>query len=201
MHLLILLLGVLLLAASAHAAYLDSAPFAPGSVDDPEAKDFGFNSTSLPLITSDPRAFTAVFSTRSDPVQSYNLYWKVESGDRLRVAMILNSPDKREAVDLYYAWMGVGFGSTMLNANFVVCHLTQRGPLVKIHRHAEVDGYYASASLEDSAPVERLNGGFANNSTAFFCEWRIPLSAIPSFRNDSLIWAYTPRNQYNTAVR
>ncbi|KAI8835563.1 hypothetical protein BC829DRAFT_493555 [Chytridium lagenaria] len=172
---LLLSISLLLLPPSltVNAEYIDESEYQLRMTKDPESKDFAFNSTSVPELMSDQRAFRASLSKRTDR-QFYDLYWKVESGDRLRAILTLTSMDK----DLDRAWLGIGFGNTMLNANFIICHLNQNGPSVRIHRHSEVDGYYASRSQEDSGPVERLNGGYING-TMFFCEWRIALSAIP----------------------
>ncbi|KAI8848062.1 hypothetical protein BC829DRAFT_444136 [Chytridium lagenaria] len=136
------------------AAYLNESEYIALNALDPESKDFAYNATSIPELMQDQRAFRSSLSKRSDR-QFYDFYWKVESGDRLRAVATLTSLDS----DLDRAWLGIGFGNTMLNANFIICHLNQNGPSVRIHRHSEVDGYYASRSQEDSTPVERLKRG------------------------------------------
>ncbi|KAJ3114097.1 hypothetical protein HDU96_002557 [Phlyctochytrium bullatum] len=171
----------------------------------PEDKDFQYNSSSLPALLQDPQAFRYRLSRRpasgfGSPAQQYNVTWRVETGDVLHVVMSFYSPGPG-SIDR--GWIGLGFGSTMLSANVIICHLNpptpKEGGHVRIHRHSEVDGYYASYSLEDSAPVNRIDGGFVDETG--FCEWRVQLAAIPSSRNGSLIWAFQPKNLYNTAVK
>ncbi|KAJ3115304.1 hypothetical protein HDU96_000855 [Phlyctochytrium bullatum] len=189
--LLLALLLLFLFLPATLADYIEGPPAAEGYF--PTDTHYVFNATTFPDLYLDPSAFRAQLSRRSD-AENYNLTWRVEEGDMLHGVLALAAPRG----GLRYAWLGLGFGGTMLDANFLICHLNAYGPNVRVHRHNEVTGYYTPPVLESPHPIERLDGGYVD--AIFFCEFQVPLSAIPPSHRGNLIWAYNPNSLFNTAV-
>ncbi|KAJ3113653.1 Cell death protease [Phlyctochytrium bullatum] len=100
----------------------------PVLIEDPQSKDFAFNSSLLPTtLLSDPTTARHVLAT--DPrSHKYEIAFRlIPSSNTLHAALLMspaNLPDKPTK-----AWVGIGFGGSMLDASFVVCHMAVVYPI------------------------------------------------------------------------
>ncbi|KAJ3135407.1 Small subunit processome component, partial [Irineochytrium annulatum] len=153
-----------------------------------------FTGTTLPAMVRDPTVSRTTLSNGPGGGQrlTYDFYWRVEGAakETLHVTMLFASD-------------GMGFGSTMLDANFVLCHhhpneVNPNQYQVLIHRHDSVNGYYAPPILpaDQLRPVVGISGGMPN-ATSFFCEWSIPVASVPAAHWGNMIWALNPNPDPN----
>ncbi|KAJ3009338.1 hypothetical protein HKX48_008023 [Thoreauomyces humboldtii] len=99
-------------------------------------------------------------------------------------------------------WMGIGFGATMLGADFIVSHLYPN-LTVQIHEHTPRNQYAPPYAVWHPEPwvMTPLNGGYVNGT--FFVEVRRPVIPQPSCcythatlasgrdgSEQNMIWAY-----------
>ncbi|KAJ3113359.1 hypothetical protein HDU96_003495 [Phlyctochytrium bullatum] len=199
-------------------------------------KDYEFFSSKVPDIVEDPDAFHITLADRTKMGRlTYQLHWRIERDPALTTNLINDDSTNwwnddtvlRAAMTLtisngsqsYMPWIGLGFGTGMLNSWVIVCHgglngttvdtrnnVTQTGlGYMKIHRHDYVDTYRSSLTLPSSAPLQPIAGGVAQDSDDLtrtaFCEWSLPLAKVPPqyLRSKSIVWALNPSSGYNTA--
>lgn len=131
----LLLFPLLLLLVSAEEAYADID--VPTATPDPASFQF-----SRTFFSNGNRALDYPQSAASGPQYNYTFYWSVlEEGTAnatLRAGMQL------AGMDMKWAWVGMGFGRSMLEAQFIVCHQmsgTKYPDPTKIEMHEHVTAF------------------------------------------------------------
>ncbi|KND03392.1 uncharacterized protein SPPG_00880 [Spizellomyces punctatus DAOM BR117] len=157
-----------------------------------------FSSQTLP----DPSTYQHSVSLANVGSGNYSMAFALENGAKsVRFLMMLSG------VQLNRAWMGIGFGSSMLSSGFIITHLLANGS-VEMHEHTHRNQYAPPTSHEDPKNwvMEPLNGGYVNG--IMFSEFRRPVDPPPpveyphvtlSFMSPQhMIWAYNPASKINT---
>ncbi|TPX61351.1 hypothetical protein PhCBS80983_g01149 [Powellomyces hirtus] len=105
-------------------------------------------------------------------------------------------------------WFGIGFGESMLGADFIVAHLYNTST-VEVHEHVPRNQYAPPFASFNPTPwvMEPLNGGYVDGN--FFVEVRKPLVPEPrpydhetlvsgkNGESQRMIWAYNPASVRN----
>jgi len=144
----------------------------------------------------------------------YDLYWRLETQDDhdvLRFAVILTGWPTSGNRAMDKAWLGLGFGDSMLRADFLVLHQEEKEDGVHAHEHIARKVYAPPYKDKNSTWITKaVNGGGFNGT--MFVEWVRPLlppandttghhASLSRGGSDSLmqsmIWAYQPRPNLN----
>ena len=86
--------------------------------------------------------FSKTFYNMPDNDYTYSMYWNIiDAGTRneslegmLTLSASGNAPMNR-------SWLAIGFGSTMLNAEFIVCHADKSNSTIQLHEHFSMEIY------------------------------------------------------------
>ncbi|KAJ3181008.1 hypothetical protein HDU87_001658 [Geranomyces variabilis] len=144
----------------------------------------------------------------SDPTVAYGLnytfYWSVENPNTNN--QTLHGLIQLQGQNMKWAWAGIGFGRSMLDAQFIVCHQESSPQYaatgeVEMHEHTTLFKYAPPTQdfgVQIAVPVQ----GISQNN-ALMCEFRRPLTPIDSYHTDlsapmnNMIWAFNPRSGLN----
>ncbi|KAJ1557835.1 hypothetical protein HK096_005078, partial [Nowakowskiella sp. JEL0078] len=175
------------------------------------------SSTTLPSTSNFANSYNFTIlprgslSTLSKSNGFFSIHWKVDNqyqaNATLRVLLQLKSVVKPDTT--FQPWMGIGFGSSMLDATFIICHSQPAG--VDVHEH-QTNGIYSipkkyiPIAQREKWIVKAVDGGHLDDGT-FFCLFTRPVlptvvvdpilqpnitaAAIHGTRQD-LLWAYNP---------
>ncbi|KAI8592820.1 hypothetical protein BDZ88DRAFT_504181 [Geranomyces variabilis] len=158
-----------------------------------------FRATELPDLT--PYGTLTTLATHSGGRYSFGSYLEDDANVRFYLAL--------EGLELGMPWMGIGFGRTMLGADFIVGHLYPNGT-VQMHEHVPRNQYappFPVWNPNDGWIMTAMNGGYING--IFFLEVRRPLIPDPRPYDhmtlldgkdgvpQRMIWAYNPASVRN----
>ncbi|KAJ3024283.1 NADH-cytochrome b5 reductase [Thoreauomyces humboldtii] len=183
-------------------AYADTAQYdLPVPVGNPDPSSFQFQSTfwqdSSSWVSTDP-----TLTSRLD----YSLHWSVEqqgTANETIHALIRLSGD-----NLKYAWAGIGFGRSMLEAQFIVCHQMSGNQYpnpatVELHEHATLYKYAPPQDYNGQHAAFPVQGSFNNNTLS--CEFTRRTQPQDGYHVNldpnalsPMIWGFNPRSDLNT---
>ncbi|KAI8822203.1 uncharacterized protein EV422DRAFT_566639 [Fimicolochytrium jonesii] len=160
-----------------------------------------YRATQLPDMSQYSRPVTLA---RTETGQLQFAYY-IENNTYLRFMTMMTG------FKLGHAFMGLGFGDSMLIADFVITHLGPDGSTVESHEHIHRMQYAPPWASENPEPwvIEPINGGLVNGT--FFSEIRRPFDPpqrsrphVALARGDvgdgqHVIWAYnvdSPKNDW-----
>jgi hypothetical protein len=83
-------------------------------------------------------SFNTVLST--SPNYVVTLYWSVDNENTPTEDLSFALSIKTETSGWNYQWLAIGFGTSMLDAQFIVCHGMKDGKVV-MHQHSSTRGY------------------------------------------------------------
>ncbi|KAJ3162661.1 S-methyl-5-thioribose-1-phosphate isomerase [Geranomyces michiganensis] len=158
-----------------------------------------FRATELPDLT--PYGTITTLATNGGGRYSFGSYLEDENNVRFYLAL--------ENMAFGMPWMGIGFGRTMLDADFIVGHLYANNT-VEMHEHVPRNQYgppFPMWNPNAGWVMTAMNGGYVNG--IFFLEVRRPLVPDPrpyshmtlldgkDGKPQRMIWAYTPASDRN----
>ncbi|KAI9205297.1 uncharacterized protein BJ171DRAFT_71382 [Polychytrium aggregatum] len=165
-----------------------STNFVPTS-ETPPPPDLSYLQTFIEFTSADPY----VYQLR------WNFYTDAATGTPYISAAMSLTISSNNLVT--YPWMGIGFGTSMLNAQFVVCHFNDAANSVQIHEHISRNQYASPQHYLGTYLIRTEDGYFSNSSTSgvtFICRFNRTLYGdaehVDISSGTSLLWAFNPSN-------
>ncbi|KAI9100523.1 hypothetical protein DFS34DRAFT_488659 [Phlyctochytrium arcticum] len=139
-----------------------------------------------------------IYPNRTDGYQ-HAFYWQVENEDTADETLhgileLTAAPGK----PMSWSWIGIGFGKSMLDAQFIVCHQL-KGAAIEMHEHTSAGSYRAPYHFHGGQVATPVQGAFINNRLV--CEFtrktRPNDNGVHSdidVNNAPILWAFSPVN-------
>ncbi|KAJ3159313.1 hypothetical protein HDU86_001916 [Geranomyces michiganensis] len=200
-HFLVFALAALLLQLVAFAPLASAEIDVPIGSPNPDAFQWHYTFFSGAPAPAYPSSGDATVASGLN----YTFHWSYENPGTSNET--LHGLIRLEGQNLKWAWAGIGFGRTMLKAQFVVCHQMSTPANaaigeVEMHEHATLFKYAPPEKWLQSQITQPVQGIFQNNVMS--CEFRRPVKPADSSHLDlsgaenNMIWAFNPRSGLNS---
>ncbi|KAJ3281592.1 S-methyl-5-thioribose-1-phosphate isomerase [Borealophlyctis nickersoniae] len=186
--------------------------------------DYADNNVTIGIADASQFPYSRVLF--QSPAYTYSLFWNVTNvgtaNETIDVMVVLSGPqDWNDPKALRRAWIGIGWGSTMLDAEMDVCHMDPKrwgtegkwdwqgttppaGDLpVDVHEHFSQRKYAPPRQYEGPNPmITPVEGAYRGGQ--FVCRWRRATTPTDDWHKfiypnqpTNMLWAFNPRPERN----
>ncbi|KAJ3046225.1 hypothetical protein HDV00_000037 [Rhizophlyctis rosea] len=150
-----------------------------------------------------------------DNTYRYSIFWNITNqgtdNELIDMTTVLTAPsDLSDPNALALAWVGIGWGRSMLEADFTICHmdveklkLGNQTLAADVHEHYTQKKYAAPLKWKSPHNITKgLEGGYQNGQ--FICHWQrktksdiAVLNSVNVADTIDMLWAFNPRSGWN----
>ncbi|TPX60571.1 hypothetical protein PhCBS80983_g01725 [Powellomyces hirtus] len=149
-------------------------------------------------------AAAAQSGTMTPSQLQYSLFWSIDGQGTANET--LHGLMELRGLNMKWAWAGLGFGKSMLDAQFIVCHQMSGNkydnPMkIEMHEHASLFKYAPPRHLAGNQAMIPVQGAYTNNTLS--CEFNRKLRPQDGEHKDldlgftDVLWAFNPLSGLN----